>query len=75
MARRPGRINLEWETPKDGPFNWEHVAIEVLMDIRAELRTLNRTLSCHRVPRMSDDIHRMEKRLAKHMPLTRGRKK
>ena len=62
MTRRRDRINGEWNTP-DKPFTWEHATIEVLMDIRAELRTLNATLGCYRVSRMSDDINRIDKRL------------
>lgn len=45
MPRQPGRSGVEWETPKDH-FHWDHVAIEVLMDIRAELRRLNALLHC-----------------------------
>lgn len=70
MSRRSGRSNGEWQTPaaNDG-FNWQHVEVEVLMDIREELRTLNATLACSRVYKMADAMVRAEKRLAKHMPL------
>jgi len=57
------RSNVIWETPDGANFKWEHVAIEVLMDIRAELQELNRTLGCFRMRRMSDDIARIDKRL------------
>jgi formiminotetrahydrofolate cyclodeaminase len=40
----------------------------LLQAILNELRALNRTLSCYRLPRMSDDINRIDRRLAKHMP-------
>jgi len=40
------------------------------MDIRDELKELNHTLGCYRVGRLTEDIHRIEKRLAKNMPLT-----
>ena len=66
MSRTFARKNVDWETPKDPHFNWDHVAIEVLMDIRSELKELNRTISCYRMQRMSDDIHRIDKRLLKH---------
>lgn len=45
MARRMGRVNQEWLTP-DHMFEWQHVGIEVLMDIRSELRALNALLHC-----------------------------
>ena len=65
MARIRNRKNNEWETPAEG-FDWEHVSIEVLMDIRAELVKLNQMLSCYRFQRMSNDINRIDKRLLKH---------
>lgn len=79
MTRRANRINVGWQTPEGtqvSPFTWEHVAIEVLMDIRQELRELNATLSCYRVRRMSDDINKIDRRLVKHgLKLNAGRKK
>lgn len=79
MTRRLNRVDVGWTTPpgtQADPFKWEHVAIEVLMDIRAELKLLNQTLSCYRVRRMSDDINRIDKRLVKHgLKLNAGRKK
>ena len=45
MSRRQERVNGEWNTPEHG-FTWEHVEIEVLMDIRGQLQTLNRLLGC-----------------------------
>ena len=53
--------------------DWQKVEIAVLMDIRDQLRELNTTLGCFRVRRMCDDVHRIDQRLAKHMPL-RARK-
>lgn len=41
----------------------------MLMDIRDELKELNRTLGCYRVQRMADATIRMEKRLAKTIKL------
>lgn len=31
--RRPGRVNSQWETPLGDNFKWEHVMIEVLMEL------------------------------------------
>jgi hypothetical protein len=45
MKRHANRVNVEWETMAEG-FTWEQVGIEVLMDIRSELQTLNRLLHC-----------------------------
>ncbi len=51
MARRNSRINEEWETPKDD-FTWEHVKVEVLMDIRALLQRIVVRLDCSETLRM-----------------------
>lgn len=75
MARRAARTGVEWETPTGNDFRWEHVAIEVLQDIRDELKQLNKTLSCYRVARMSDDINRLERRIARRLPLRTRRRK
>ena len=72
MARQHERRNIDWATPDKG-FEWDHVAIEVLMDIRQELKDLNATLRCHRVWQGMDAIQRIDKRLAKKVSL-RSRK-
>lgn len=47
MARNAKRCGTDWETPESGNgFKWEHVSIEVLMDIRDELKRLNSLLHC-----------------------------
>ena len=46
MARNTGRIGVDWETPTGHLFEWDHVKIEVLMDIRAELRRIRSVLEC-----------------------------
>lgn len=44
--RRSNRIDVEWETPDANSFTWETVGVEVLMDIRRELKRLNALLAC-----------------------------
>lgn len=69
--------DVEWTLPtSDGGAltDWQKVEIAVLMDIRDELKELNATLSCYRVRRMSDDINRIDRRLQKRMPLSKGRR-
>ena len=44
--RHKARVNVEWETPARIGWSWDHVAIEVLMDIRAELHRLNSVMCC-----------------------------
>lgn len=44
MARRNERINYQATTPND--WTWQHVEIEILMDIRSELQKLNTLLHC-----------------------------
>ena len=51
----------------------EHAQLAVLMDIRDELKELNATLSCYRVARMSDDVHRIYRRLRAAGFLVSGR--
>jgi len=53
--------------------SWETIHAALLMDIRDELKQLNQTLGCFRLMRMAEDIHRLERRAAKHMPLQGGR--
>lgn len=62
-----------WNLPNE--VQWTHVQVAVLMDIRDELRKINRKLDCHRVGRMLDDVHRMDKRLAKKFGPLSERKK
>lgn len=38
------RANEDWNLPES--ITWDHVSIAVLMDIREELRRLNRLLHC-----------------------------
>jgi hypothetical protein len=46
MARDPRRAYSTWKTPEGDAFLWEHVSIELLMDIRGELVRLNQLLQC-----------------------------
>lgn len=60
MMRNRIRTGVERETPQDN-FLWDHVAIEVMMDIRNELQRLNNVLQCPNfiaVPSKLDDIRR-----------------
>lgn len=64
----------DWNLPGPQVQNWQQVEVALLMDIRDELKELNRTLSCFRVRRMSDDVNRIDKRLQKAgMLLTKKR--
>lgn len=73
MSRRIDRRQVDWMTPEGNKFTWEHVQIEVLMDIRAELKSLNETLRCHRVWQGMDALQRIDKRLAKKVSLRRAK--
>lgn len=71
MARHK---NKSWNIP-DEP-NYEQATLAVLMDIRDELQESNRLaqqtvnlLNCWRVSRMLNTIERMDKRIAKKLPL------
>jgi len=73
MARLSTKTNVEWETPERG-FTWDHVGIEILMDIRAELQALNRVMQCHNVQRGFRALERMDRRLAQEVKLKTRRK-
>ncbi len=51
---------------KDGNWRieeltWETVSVAVLMDIRDELKQINQSLGCYRVPRALDDLNSLGK--------------
>lgn len=53
--------NIDWKLPDLRIETWEQVSVSVLMDIREELRTLNRLLNCPKftsIPRKLDAISR-----------------
>lgn len=55
----PRNANRDWNLPDT--LNWDHVSVAVLMDIRDELKTLNRLLHCQNftnIPSKLDDIRR-----------------
>jgi hypothetical protein len=69
MARhKDANINLP-ETSINNQRSWESIQVGLLLDIRDELKALNTTLGCYRVRRMCDDVNRIDRRLAKHLPL------
>jgi hypothetical protein len=57
------RANIEWSVADEAGNmpTWERVGIAVMMDIRDELKTLNRLLACPNftaIPRKLDAIRR-----------------
>lgn len=75
MPRKHAHVDWKLPETESGALrSWDHVRTAVLMDIRDELKKLNETLGCYRVQRMSDDIHRIDRRLQSHMPLSKGRR-
>jgi hypothetical protein len=69
------RKDTAWLIP-DGTVDRSQAQLAVLMDIRDELKELNRTLSCYRVRNMADAIPRIDLRLKKHFgPLTKRKKR
>lgn len=59
--RNKKRSDADWNTPTDTGFTWQHVEVELLMDIRDELKRLNELLNCHnfiRIPTVLDSIYR-----------------
>lgn len=52
----------------------EGAILATLMDIRQELRSLNRVMQCYRVATGFEALSRIDKRLAKKISLQRKRK-
>jgi len=65
MTRRVGRAGVQWETPQGDQFRWEHVAIEVMMDVRDELVKLNALLHCHNFTDIPHKLERIKRNTAK----------
>lgn len=66
MARRPHRINVEWQTAPDLEANGqalERMTLETLMDIRAELRQLNSFLNCRNFVGIPATLRTISKKL------------
>lgn len=73
MARHENRRNVEWHTPEKA--QWEHAQIEVLMDIRDELRRIRQLCECPNVMRgfvAMRGITTINKRLKTKLPLKKG---
>jgi len=61
------RANVNWSIPRNeaGTVSWDGAKMAVLMDIRDELRKLNRLLHCDnflRIPMKLDQIERNTKK-------------
>lgn len=55
------RANADWNLPKGDSVTWEQASFCVLLDIRAELRKLNRVMACpnlQAMPQLLRDIKR-----------------
>jgi hypothetical protein len=62
----PRHKDAQWDLPNSSV---ECCQLAVLMDIRDELKELNNKLACFRVRRMLNTVQRIDKRLAKRLPL------
>lgn len=62
MGRKKNKV---WETPSNPHFTWDHVKIEVLMDIRDELKQLNCIFTCENFTGMTHTLKRIDNRLRK----------
>ena len=51
---------------------WEQAQVAVLMDIRAELQSLNTMLRCPRFQHIPTTLARIDRRVAKRIRLTQG---
>jgi hypothetical protein len=72
--------DVKWSLPEgkrkpDGGTEHRHddIQIAVLMDIRDELQRLNELLYCSNFVGMPHTLKRIDRRLAAHAPLKKGR--
>lgn len=63
--RNPTRRNSTWETPQGNQFQWQHVQVELLMDIREELQSLNAVLHCHNFLDIPHKLERIKRNTSK----------
>ena len=73
MSRRKGRTDVEWETPFPD-WTWDHVVIEVLMDIRAELQRIRILTECHNVQAGFFAMQSLDKHMKKRFPIKKPSK-
>ena len=66
-------FNWQIATNEDGTTPAADARLAVMMDIRDELKRLNALLHCHRFMDIPDTLRRIDRRLAKHLPL-RGKR-
>lgn len=68
------RKNVQWTLPTP-VTDWDQVNSALLMDIRDELQTLNRTMSCSRVIDMANAMIQMNRRLERNYRIVSKRRK
>lgn len=73
MARHK---DVGWDLPDGKPNTtggnthcWESIHAALLMDICDELKRMNDILHCHNTVKIPHTLTRIDKRLAKHIPL------
>jgi hypothetical protein len=74
MADRRYR-NANWNVCGDSGPTMEGAQLAVLMDIREELQAIRRVLECPNVQKMAFAAQRIDRRLAKKLPLEKGGKR
>jgi hypothetical protein len=70
-VRNDARRNVDWQTPEGIGFTWEHIAVEVLMDIRDELQRLNALLHCSNFVGIPSELRKIARNTAKPKPKRR----
>lgn len=71
MARRK---DVDWFVEASNP-SIDGAQLAVLMDLRDELKTLNRLLHCWRFQAIPVTLSRIDSRIAKNMPLRKSVKR
>lgn len=70
------KFGTEWNIwqQDDGTFYTDQIQLVLLMEIREELKTLNRLLNCRRFVGIPHTLSRIDRRLAKVRPLKTRRR-
>lgn len=69
------RKDVNWDLP-ERVETWEQVQVAVLMDIRDELKQLNRTLGCHNFLSIPHTLKGIRRKIPTPKPrMSRGRSK
>lgn len=74
-TRQPLDTNYNVHLSDDGTWPIDKIIAVAALEIVKELRKLNTLMHCHNTTGIPHTLKRIDKRLAKHLPLRPGRNK